>query len=187
MAGGPSGTPAPTEGYKECDGAGPCGHRPLRKRILRCVGEGLCPSHGRGRTPPLRMRYKRCGAERNPPVTASPCQPPLGKGAKGPGDADCHSQCAHWLRNDSFFAWSVVHGRRATARVAPTGWCAPYAADAKTGRHRRGCLPGGRLILYASIPRLVRYFFTIRATLKVIASSNSRRSRPVSFLIFSRR
>ena len=33
-------------------------HRPLRKCILRCVGEGLCPSHGRGKTPPLRKRYK---------------------------------------------------------------------------------------------------------------------------------
>ena len=41
--------------------------------------------------------------------------------------------------------------------------------------------------IQASIPRLVRYFFTMRATLKVMASSNSRRSRPVSFLIFSRR
>ena len=40
---------------------------------------------------------------------------------------------------------------------------------------------------YASMPRLVRYFLTIRATLKVMASSNSRRSRPVSFLIFSSR
>ena len=40
---------------------------------------------------------------------------------------------------------------------------------------------------YASIPRLVRYFLTIRANLKVMASSNSRRSSPVSFLIFSRR
>ena len=39
----------------------------------------------------------------------------------------------------------------------------------------------------ASMPRLVRYFFTISATLKVMASSNSRRSRPVSFLIFSSR
>ena len=28
--------------------AGRCGHRPLRKRILRCVGEGLCPQS----TPP---------------------------------------------------------------------------------------------------------------------------------------
>ena len=32
-----------------------------------------------------------------------------------------------------------------------------------------------------------RYLFTISATLNTIASSNSRRSRPVSFLIFSRR
>ena len=42
-------------------------------------------------------------------------------------------------------------------------------------------------VVYASMPRLVRYFLTIKATLKVMASSNSRRSRPVSFLIFSRR
>ena len=38
--------------------------------------------------------------KKNPPVTASPCQPPLGKGALETGDTDCHSQCAHWLRND---------------------------------------------------------------------------------------
>ena len=43
------------------------------------------------------------------------------------------------------------------------------------------------IFFYASMPRLVRYFLTISATLKVMASSNSRRSRPVSFLIFSRR
>ena len=43
------------------------------------------------------------------------------------------------------------------------------------------------MVFYASLPRLVRYFFTIRATLKVMASSISRRSRPVSFLIFSSR
>ena len=59
--------------------------------------------------------------------------------------------------------------------------------SAKTGRHRRGCLPEKSTSLYASMPRLVRYFFTIKATLKVMASSNSRRSKPVSFLIFSRR
>ena len=75
----PSRTPAPTE---------------------RFVGEGLCPSRGRPQGSPLRKRYKKCGeAGRcrhrplrrfdkkvpawNPPVTASPCQPPLGKGAKG--------------------------------------------------------------------------------------------------------
>ena len=60
-----------------------------------------------------RVRYKRCGVKRNPPVTASPCQPPLGKGAKGTGDADCHSQCAHWLRNDREFymGWRRMPGR----------------------------------------------------------------------------
>ena len=35
--------------------------------------------------------------------------------------------------------------------------------------------------------REARYFLTISATLKIMAWSNSRRSRPVSFLIFSRR
>ena len=55
---------------------------------------------GRPQGSPLRKRYKGCGAKRNPPVTAAPCQPPLGKGDEGTGDADCHGQCAHWLRND---------------------------------------------------------------------------------------
>ena len=53
--------PAPTECNKRCGGAGRCGHRPLRNRIMGCVGEGLCPSHGRGRTPPLRRGHKKCG------------------------------------------------------------------------------------------------------------------------------
>ena len=42
-------------------------------------------SGGRGRTPPLRRGCKECDAVRNPPVTASPRQPPLGKGAEGTG------------------------------------------------------------------------------------------------------
>ena len=68
--------------------------------------------------------------EKNPPVTASPCQPPLGKGTKGTGVADCHGQFANWLRNDTFSRSAVgffVVRRggalplpRATARVAPT-------------------------------------------------------------------
>ena len=69
--------------------------------------------------------------ERNPPVTASPCQPPLGKGAVGTGDADCHSQCAHWLRNDRLFCkgmrWGI--GGRAEAS-APTGG---YMGRGRTG------------------------------------------------------
>ena len=59
--------------------------------------------------------------ERNPPVTALPCQPPLGKGAEGTGDADCHSQCAHRLRNDRVFAKGAVGNRRADRGVRPYG------------------------------------------------------------------
>ena len=41
---------------------------------------------------------------RNPPVTASPCQGPLGKGAEGMGDADCHtSDIGHWFAMTWFF------------------------------------------------------------------------------------
>ena len=40
---------------------------------------------GRPQGSPLRRGYKECDAGRNPPVTAAPCQPPLGKGAKGTG------------------------------------------------------------------------------------------------------
>ena len=57
--------------------------------------------------------------EKNPPVTASPCQPPLGKGAEGTGDADCHSQCAHWLRND------IVNKRCGISPGGRTGASAP--------------------------------------------------------------
>ena len=64
--------------------------------------------------------YKECDVVKNPPVTASPCQPPLGKGAEGTGVADCHSQCTHWLRNDTLYEMRYESGR-ATARVAPTG------------------------------------------------------------------
>ena len=78
--------------------AGRPGGRPLRKRILWCVGEGLCSSRGRGRTPPLRMGYKRCGAKRNPPVGC-----PFRQGGHGDGDADCHDQFANWSRNDTFY------------------------------------------------------------------------------------
>ena len=37
------------------------GRRPLRMGCKKCVGEGLCPSRGRGRTPPLRKFGKKCG------------------------------------------------------------------------------------------------------------------------------
>ena len=92
--------------------------RPLRRRILWCVGEGLCPSRGRPQGSPLRKRYKGCRGERNPPVTASPRQSPLGKGTEGTGETDCHGRCAHRPRNDTF-SRSAVQARAGRCRRSP--------------------------------------------------------------------
>ena len=54
-------------------------HRPLRKRNKRCNGRATA------RVAPTKALQGVCRGERNPPVTASPCQPPLGKGAMGTG------------------------------------------------------------------------------------------------------
>ena len=116
---------------------------------------------GRGRTPPLRKRYKECDAVRNPPVTASPCQPPLGKGAMGTGVRIATG--ALRPRNDTFYkgcgvrrgTWAppckglcnIAGGQgrpplrkrnkrcngRATARVAPTEGYKECLAGGRTG------------------------------------------------------
>ena len=109
-SGGQRRPPLRTGNKKPC-GAGRRGRRPLRKRILWCVGEGLCPSRGRPPGSPLRKRYKKCGAKRNPPVTALPCQPPLGKGAKGTGVRIATAVNRSLVRNDTVFARSAMGGR----------------------------------------------------------------------------
>ena len=78
--------------------------------------------------------------ERNPLVTASPCQPPLGKGAMGTGVTDCHNQCAHWFRNDTLqeMLWLSDGGVR-TPR--PYGWVARSAVQDR--RADRGVRPYG--------------------------------------------
>ena len=56
------------------------------------------------------LRGKRAGAKgegKNPPVTALPCQGPLGKRVMGEEGMDCHSRCAHRLRNDTFLRSAV--------------------------------------------------------------------------------
>ena len=66
-----------------------------------------------------RVRYKGCRPTPCYFVGQGPCALPGGKGKESPshgfavpapfrqggqgdGGTDCHSQCAHWLRNDSF-------------------------------------------------------------------------------------
>ena len=58
------------------------------------------------------------GRGRNPPVTALPCQPPLGKGPKGTGVRIATAVNWSLVRNDTVFCKGC--NGRATARVAPT-------------------------------------------------------------------
>ena len=73
------------------------------------MSPGLTDNTGRGKRIP-----------RSALLTAS-----LGKGAKGTGDADCHSQCAHWLRNDRF-----CKGCGGTGGVEPR----PYGGQEDLGK-----------------------------------------------------
>ena len=58
--------------------AGRCRHRPLRVHSKRCGESGISQS-------------RLCRAS------------PFRQGGRGDGGTDCHSQCAHWLRNDMVF------------------------------------------------------------------------------------
>ena len=64
------------------------------------------------------LRGKRAGAGKNPAVTALPCQGPLGKRVMGEEGTDCHSRCAHRLRNDTFLRSAVG---RADVGIGPYG------------------------------------------------------------------
>ena len=59
------------------------GHRPLRKRILWCVGEGLCPSRGRPQGSPLRRATR--GAEEESPSHGFAVPAPFRQGGHGDG------------------------------------------------------------------------------------------------------
>ena len=71
-----------------------------------------------GNRRPLRKRYKRYGEVRNPPVTASPCQPPLGKGAEGTGERIATAGLRTGLAMTRFFARGAMGGPSRTP--APT-------------------------------------------------------------------
>ena len=95
-------------GYKRYGKTGRRGRRPLRmgyKGYGRRADVGIGPygsaCRGGRPCPPSPGNATLCRAgpacpaaapgKKNPPVTALPCQPPLGKGAKGTGVADCHT------------------------------------------------------------------------------------------------
>ena len=123
---------APTEGCKKCGGAGRCRHRPLRKHYKGCNGRATA------RVAPTKALQGVRRGERNSPGTASPCQPPLGKGAKGTGEADCHDQFANWSRNDRVFTRGA-------------GEC-PAGGQSRPPLRMRYCGCGGGGTMWASSP-----------------------------------
>ena len=94
------------------DRAAGWGHPALRSVARSAVGRGdvgIAPyggeteihllSGGRGRTPPLRRATR--GAGKESPSHGFAVTAPFRQGGRGDGGTDCHSQCAHWLRNDT--------------------------------------------------------------------------------------
>ena len=73
---------------------------------------------------------------------------PFRQGSQGDGGTDCHSQCAHWLRNDTVFARSAVQGRfgRTEASAPTEGNKKPCGA----GRRGRRPLRMGRGVRIAT-------------------------------------
>ena len=120
--GGPMWASAPTEALVGADD--PVRPVPVTQHF---VGQGPCA------LPQVRGK--------NPPVTALPCQPPLGKGAKGTGVADCHtSDIGHWFAMTGSFTWGAeavggeVRAPRPTKGyhgVRRGGGSAPPAGDRK--------------------------------------------------------
>ena len=108
-----------------------------------------CGEAGRCRHRPLRRCYKECGTEMYPPVTAAPCQPPLGKGAEGTGDADCHSSdIGHWFAMTGFFTRSRCKAGRADRGVRPYG-LAPTKNASHARRHERRKNRGSTLVYHS--------------------------------------
>ena len=65
------------------------------------------------------LRPKKCAAQRNPPVTASPCQPPLGKGAVGTGVRMSLLRCPKFLRCLTADAGNFDRGHSLTSLLLP--------------------------------------------------------------------
>ena len=120
----PGGQRRPGPTTQHLVGQGPCALPWVRENSGRAVEDagpyGSATRGAMGGRPqgsPLRRGYKECDAVRNPPVTASPCQSPLGKGAKGTGMRIATG--AVRPRNDSVFARNRCKAGRVVREADP--------------------------------------------------------------------
>ena len=95
MRGGGGSAPPGGRGNRRSAAGGGCSEPVSRKcpdwRTRQWPGIGWHDGGQENPAPTERLQEVR---GKNPPVTASPPQPPLGKGAEGTGVTDCHGRCA---------------------------------------------------------------------------------------------
>ena len=168
--GGRTEASAPTEVQQEVQWAGDRKGRPYGVVIDGAVCGG---THGsrptgyfcRGRAC---VPCRECGV-RIPQLRLRPVQPPLGKGAMGTGDADCHDQFANWSRNDTFSRsacvslWCVGEGlcpsRRAGKSAKRRRWRMQRAGFEEVPRLADTTVAGNRLARrWAREPRPYEFF-----------------------------
>ena len=86
--------------------------------------------------------YKECDVVKNPPVTASPCQPPLGKGAERTGGRIAAASVRTGFAMTGGFARGAVRGRRRGEGTPPYGRVIRGAVGGEVQKKtaRRRCL-----------------------------------------------
>ena len=77
------------------------------------------PCYAQGKVKPALRRVTRGAGRAESPSHGFAVPAPFRQGGLGTGDADCHSQCAHWLRNDTLLEIRYKPGGR-TEASAPT-------------------------------------------------------------------
>ena len=118
---------------RENEGAGR-GVRPYGSATRGAMG-------GRPQGSPLRKRYKGGQGRAESPSHGFVVPAPFRQGDRGDGGTDCHSQCAHWLRNDRVFHEVRGKAGRVVREADPYGGVTRSAGE----RDDVGIVPYGGL------------------------------------------
>ena len=70
------------------------------------------------------------------------------------GITDCHSQCAHWLRNDTFFARGTVGSGQQGEGTPPYGNVSRSAVSGASGKSAKRCQWQMKRAGFEEVPRL---------------------------------
>ena len=87
------------------------------------------------------------------PAAAGRKCPAVGIGGRR-GITDCHSQCAHWLRNDTFFARGTVGSGRQGEGTSLYGNVSRSAVSGASGKSAKRCQWQMKRAGFEEVPRL---------------------------------